>query len=246
VVTGDYPANHLHHHGIWAAWAGTSFESRNPDFWNMGSRTGTVEFEAIADVWSGTVQGGLRARHRYMDLGTRPATTVVNEVWEVTAYAVGRTAPGYRVFDLVLRHEVTAAAALYLQKYLYGPLGVRGPDAWDGAGKMQFLTSEGKTRTDGHGTRARWCRLTGPVGGRPAGIAILDHPENPRHPQWMRLHPTEPFFSYTPVQASALALQAGHVLSSHYRFVVSDGAADPALLDRLWHDFAHPPQISVK
>jgi hypothetical protein len=29
-----------------------------------------------------------------------------------------------------------------------------------------------------------------------------------------------------------------------YRFVVSDGAADPALLDRIWRDFAEPPLVT--
>lgn len=246
IVTGDYPANHRHHHGIWSAWAGTTFEGRHPDFWNMGSGTGTVEFESIPATWSGTVHAGLRARHRYMDLQTKPATTAVNEVWDLTAYAVGRGTPGYRVFDLVLRHEVTAGAALQLEKYLYGPLGVRGPDAWDGAGRMQFLTSEGRTRADGHATRARWCSMGGLVGGRPAGLAILDHPDNVRHPQAMRLHPTEPFFSFAPVQLGPLPLHASQVLTLHYRFIVFDGAPNAPLIERLWHDFAHPPKIAVR
>jgi len=245
MVTDDYPPNHLHHHGIWAAWSKTNVQGRHPDFWNMAAGTGTVEFESIIDTWSGPVQGGLRARHRYVDLGTTPATTVLTELWELTAYAVGRGTPSYRLFDLVLRHEVAASGALELPEYLYGPLGVRGNRSWEGALGLQFLTSEGRTRADGHGTRARWCHMGGLVNGRPAGIAILDHPQNYRHPQTMRLHPTEPFFSYAPVQLGAMTIGPGETFISRYRFVVYDGTWDAALIDRLWHDFAHPPIVTI-
>jgi Methane oxygenase PmoA len=245
MVTDDYPPNHLHHHGIWAAWSKTTFQGRHPDFWNMGTGSGTVEFEAVLDTWSGPVQGGLRARHRYVDLGTAPPTTAVTEAWEVTVHGVGRGTPAYRLFDLVLRHDVAAASALELSEYLYGPLGLRGHRSWDGPKGLQFLTSEGRTRIDGHGTRARWCHMGGLVSGRPAGIAVLDHPQNIRHPQTMRLHPTEPFFSYAPVQLGAMTIRPGEALVSRYRFVVYDGAPDAVLLDRLWHDFAHPPSVSV-
>ena len=46
VITGDYPPDHIHHHGVWFAWTKTEFEGRHPDFWNMGDGTGTVEFAA--------------------------------------------------------------------------------------------------------------------------------------------------------------------------------------------------------
>ena len=40
VVTDDYPANHLHHHGVWTAWTNTVFQGRKTDFWNMGQGLG--------------------------------------------------------------------------------------------------------------------------------------------------------------------------------------------------------------
>ena len=67
IITGDYPPDHIHHHGIWFAWTKTEFEGRHPDFWNMGDGTGTVEFVALDDTWSGAEQSGFRARHRYID-----------------------------------------------------------------------------------------------------------------------------------------------------------------------------------
>lgn len=43
VVSGDYPKNHLHHHGLWTAWIRTAIDGRSPDFWNMGQKRGRVE-----------------------------------------------------------------------------------------------------------------------------------------------------------------------------------------------------------
>jgi hypothetical protein len=245
LVTDDYPPGHPQHHGIWSAWSKTSFQGRQPDFWNMGNGTGAVEFEAIADTWSGAAEGGVRTRHRYVDLGTAPATTVLLEGWEITAYAVGGSAPAYRLFDLSIRHEGVTPATLHLPQYSYGPLGIRGNRAWNAAGRLQLLTSEGKTRIDGQGSRVRWCHMGGLVGGRPVGIAVLDHPQNARHPQPLRLHPTEPFLSYAPLQLGPMEIGPSETLVSRYRFVVYDGSPDVALLERLWHDFAHPPSITV-
>jgi hypothetical protein len=245
-VTDDYPPNHLHHHGIWSAWAQSRFAGRETDFWNMGEGKGAVQFESLRDTWSGPVHGGVRARHRFVDLQTAPATTALTEEWDVTVYALGRGKPAYRIFDVVSRQDTATRDAVELMKYLYGGIGVRGNRAWNGATAMQFLTSEKRTRADGHGTRARWCYMGGLVSGRPAGIAVLDHPENLRHPQPMRLHPNEPFFSYAPVQIAPFTIEPGRPYVARYRFIVIDGPPDAALFDRLWRDFASPPAIAFK
>jgi hypothetical protein len=61
----------------------------------------------------------------------------------------------------------------------------------------------------------------------------------------MRVHPTEPFFNFAPQQAGDMALEAGAVYRSRYRFVVHDGPPDRVELDRLWNDFAFPPRAQV-
>ena len=76
-----------------------------------------------------------------------------------------------------------------------------------------------------------------------AGIAILDHPENFRSPQPMRVHPTEPFFCYAPSQLGDWEIGEESDYPSRYRFVTFEGEPDPGLLDRLWNDYAHPPEV---
>jgi hypothetical protein len=61
----------------------------------------------------------------------------------------------------------------------------------------------------------------------------------------MRLHPSEPFFSFAPPQAGDFTLAPGPPLRARYRLVIRDGPADRRLLDRLWRDFAEPPRVTV-
>lgn len=240
IVTDDYPPNHVHHHGIWASWTKTEFQGRTPDFWNVGDGKGAVEFESVLDTWSGRTFAGLRARHRYVDFTAPTPTTVLTEVWEIALYAAGQGKLPYRMFDLVSTQELVTSSPLVLPEYHYGGVGFRGPRAWDGSTNTTFLTSEGKTRSNGHATRARWCYIGGTVDQSQAGIAILGHPQNFRAPQPMRIHPTEPFFNWAPTQLGRMELLPDTPYISRYRFIVFDGPPDVALIERLWQDYAHP------
>ena len=247
IVTDDYPHNHLHHHGLWYAWTKTEFDGRHPDFWNMGEGSGTVEFAALVDTWSGPVFGGFQARHRFVDLTAPQPTTALNESWDVKVFRTGQTGKPFWMFDLVSTQECASATALRLPKYHYGGIGLRGNGAWDGKENTFFLTSEGETdRLKGNETRARWCHVSGQVGGALAGVAILGSPQNFRAPQPMRLHPTEPFFCYAPEQLGDWEIAPGKPYVARYRFIVSDGPPDKAELERQWNDYATPPDVTVQ
>jgi hypothetical protein len=246
LVTDDFPPNHIHHHGVWWAWTNTEFDGRKPDFWNMGDGKGRVEFVGLDAAWNGPVHGGLRARHRFVDLTAPEPLTVLDERWEVRMYASPDPRATYWMFDLVSEQKCATTNALKLPRYHYGGIGVRGNWAWNGKDNAIFLTSEGETdRQKGHATRARWCDMGGMVDGSRVGIAILCHPDNFRAPQPMRIHPTEPFFNFAPQQAGDMEIKPGDKYVSRYRFVVHDGPPDRAELDRLWNDYAHPPVVKV-
>jgi len=246
IVTDDFPPNHIHHHGVWWAWTKTKFDGREPDFWNMGDGKGRVEFVSLDDTWSGPVHGGFRSQTRFVDLTATKPTTALNESWQVTVYAAPKTAANYWLFDLISEQQCATDQPLKLPEYRYGGVGVRGNWAWNGKDQTTFLTSEGETdREKGNATRGRWCDMGGQVDGQATGIAILCHPENFRAPQPMRLHPTEPFFNFAPQQAGDMEIKPGQKFVSRYRFVVHDGPADRAELDRLWNDYAHPPTVTV-
>lgn len=245
IITDDYPADHRHHHGIWWAWTKTEFEGRHPDFWNMGGGTGKVEFVALDATWSGPVHSGFKARNRFVDLSGSAAKTALNEVWEVMVYGVGRGQQPYSMFDLVSTQTCATGSPLILPEYHYGGVGFRGHRDWVAKDNCFFLTSEGKDRRNGNGTRARWCHIGGRVDGQLAGIAILCHPGNFRAPQPTRLNPDQPFFCYAPSVMGRWQITPGQPYISRYRFVVYDGPPDTAELNRLWNDYANPPRVTV-
>lgn len=246
LVTDDYPPKHKHHHGIWSPWTKTKFEGREPDFWNMGQKTGTVEFVGIDAAWGGKVAGGFAARHRMIDLtataGPKPA---IDEAWTVRVYRpLSGSRPMY-IIDWMTTQSCASTSPLILPKYHYGGLGYRGHRQWEDKSNCVFLTSEGKDRSNGNETTGKWCWMGGKVDGEMAGIAVLCHPDNFRFPQPMRLNPDEPFFCYAPSQGGDWSIEPGKPYVARYRFVVADGPADAKEVERLWNDYANPPKATV-
>jgi hypothetical protein len=152
--------------------------------------------------------------------------------------------PEVTLFDLKSLQSAASDEPLQLLTYHYGGLGFRGSELWEGDA-VTFLTSEGKGRIDGHATRARWCSISGPVEGGEATMTIFCDPQNFRAPQPMRIHPSEPFFCYSPCQLGAFEISKERPLTSRYRFAVHDGRPEPAELDRLYRDFAEPPLVRL-
>ncbi len=247
VVTGDYAEGHSHHHGIWAAWTNTEFRGRTPDFWNVHDSTGTVVPMALDSTWSGPVQAGLQARHRYVDKSTAEPVTALYEQWTLRVYDVGteRENVSYRLFDLRVEQTTASESPLVLPLYHYGGVAVRGSDHWYGPNNMDFLSSAGKDRANGNETRARWAYIGGEVEGQRAGLAMLSHPTNVRSPQPVRIHPEMPYFCYAPSQLGRWSIRSGEPHVARYRFVTFDGSPDPEVLDRLWADYAYPPTVTV-
>jgi len=245
VVTDDFPANHVHHHGVWFPWTKTKFKGREPDFWNMRAESGRVEFVQIDRYFSGSVFGGFSAQHRFVDLLIDGGETALNETWSVKVYSLFKNS-AVGIFDLESVQTCATESPLILPEYRYGGLGFRGREEWDGRENTHFLTSNGETdRVKGHATRADWCYIGGDTEGKRTGIVVMCHPDNFRAPQPMRLHPTEPFFCYAPQQLGEMSIEPGKPYVSKYRFLVIDGEPSVKQISRYWADYSHPPETTV-
>ena len=244
VMTNDFPPAHKHHHGIWFPWTNTTFEGRKVDFWNSKKAEGRIEHTGLDTFGAGSVFGWFRVGHRFLDLKAPGGPkAVLSESWDVRIYAIA----DYYLFAIVSVQNAVTDAPLELKKYRYGGMGFRGSGQWEGPGdNCKFLTSEGKTRKDGHATTARWCEVYGIIDGAPAGTTILCHPSNFRFPQNMRIHPSEPFFNWSPCQAGDFKIEKGKPYVSRYRYYVHDGDVDAKVSERLWNDYASPPKVTVK
>ncbi|MCH8980330.1 MAG: PmoA family protein, partial [Armatimonadetes bacterium] len=99
------------------------------------------------------------------------------------------------------------------------------------------VNSEGVTGPDIWGKRAAWVDYWGEVEGRTVGIALFDHPDNPRHPTWWHareygLFAANPFgvsyFEGKPAGTGDLTLAAGEEVRFRYRFLFHTGDPEAA------------------
>lgn len=247
-VADDYQVDHPHMHGIWSAWVNTTFRGHKVDFWNGYANQGRVDLESMEGLWSGPVHAGLVANLDHIDITTTPNIVALNERWVVTVYKTHADPAPYFVYDIDSVQEAASNDALVLEQYHYGGFGYRGSEEWQTPANMAFLTSEGHTRANADGQNARWCAQYGTVGGKRAGYAAFDHPTNFRHPQGLRIHPTNPYWAFvpvTPLKGGRFSIEPGKPYPSLYRIVAFDGDADATLLNRLWEDFATPPTVQL-
>ena len=98
LVSGDYPPDHLHHHGIWGSWTRTLFQGEQVDFWNVADRQGDVLPVAMDSTWSGRVFGGFTARHRYVALTADQPREALRETWTAKEYSVTGGSRPYWLF----------------------------------------------------------------------------------------------------------------------------------------------------
>jgi hypothetical protein len=245
LVTGDYPPDHVHHHGIWASWTRAVFEGEEIDFWNVADRKGDVVPVGLDSAWSGSVYGGFTARHRYVALAGGAPKDALRERWTVRVFNVTGGRRPYWLFELEVEQHTATSSPLSLPQYHYGGVAFRGREDWYGRENAYFLTSERADRASGNETRARWTHMGGEAEGEPRGVAVLSHPDNFRHPEPVRIHPTEPYFVWTPSQLGEWSIEPGRPHRVRYRYVVHDGAPDALELDRIWNDFANPPAVTV-
>lgn len=251
VLTGIHPPDHYHHLGLWMPWTHTRFKGKLIDFWNLGSGLGTVRFTRILSKTSGPVFGGFQIEHDHVVLNDPKDDSddviALKEVWDVRVYNIGGPDKGYWLWDLVSAQRCVADSPLLLEAYRYGGWGYRATADWKGA-TAAYLTSEGKSREDGHSTTARWCDTSGVSDGQWKGMTFFSNPHNLKHPEHMRIWPgydQEVFFNWMPYQAEEMEMKPGEDFVYRYRQYVHEGKVNVDRTEQVWNDYAHPPKVEM-
>jgi hypothetical protein len=97
------------------------------------------------------------------------------------------------------------------------------------------------------GKPAEWCDVSGMIGGKPYGVAVFDHPANPRHPStWhvrqygllaANIFGLHDFDKTNPPGAGKLTIKPGESATFRYRVVIHQGGAKAAGLDAKYQDY---------
>jgi Methane oxygenase PmoA len=104
------------------------------------------------------------------------------------------------------------------------------------------------------GRRSEWVDYSGLIDGEKVGVAMMDHPGNPRHPTYWHsrgygLHSINPFgvsdFLNDKAQNGSLTVEPGQHVRFRYRVVIHAGAS-PARIAELYRQFAQEKGVFPK
>ena len=240
-VTEAQPADHPHHFGLWWPWKHIMNGDRELVTWEQQARQGYVR--ATSHRWE---NGNLVAEAEYVDrlaeggpevLLKETATLAVSEIVE-------QPAKGYYL-DITISQTPAVERNVPVTAYRYSGFAMRGTLHWNNDNST-VLSSEGKDRTNGNGTKARWLRWQGttPSGGQ-AGVLIMTHPRNRRYPEQIRIWPKDwhhgaLFANFNPVMTDDWVLEPGKTYTRKYRLFVYDGEVSAEQADKLQAAYAIP------
>ncbi len=242
--------DHYHHYGIWNPWTHVYFEKDTVDFWNIKGRQGTVRFAKFVSVTNGSVFSEFEALHEHVVFKKDGSEKVaLNELQTVRVYKPQGN-NDYFIVDITSRMNCASESPFLIVAYRYAGMGWRTTEYWNNT-NCTVLTSEGKTRKDTDGSRAKWCIVQGALPGNDSGgVAFLSYPANYNHPEPMRIWTEntngrgDMFFSFAPTKDRNWLLEPGKTYTLKYRLVVFNGKFDTAKAESAWQYFAMPPKVN--
>lgn len=231
----DEQHDHPHHRSLWF----THGDVNGLDFWADGR--GPKVVLTRLELQSGVERGILVAEHEWR---AKDGQVVCTDMRTHTISTAGES----RIIDF----EITLKAShgkVVLGDTKEGSMAFRtapslrhkGP-----VGQGAILNSEGVTNGDAWGRRAAWCDYYGPLNGQTVGIAIMDHPSNPRHPTWWHardygLGAANPFglsyFEKKPRGTGDMVIENGKTCTFSYRILVHKGSAKEAGIGELYQAY---------
>ncbi|HLP72014.1 MAG TPA: PmoA family protein [Bacteroidales bacterium] len=250
-LTRIQPRDHYHHYGIWNPWTDVEYDGRKIDFWNINSKQGTVRFARFISIQQGPVYSEFSALHEHV-VFTKPSgeEVALNEVHNIRVYPQQK-GKDYFIVDFKFRMNCATEKPFKILEYRYAGLGWRTTPKWDNKNSL-VLTSEGKTRKEADGSKARWCIVEGALDNDYAGVVMMSFPTNYNYPEPLRIWPEnqngrgDMFANFCPTKDMDWLLEPGKDYFLTYRFLVYNGKNDAARAENSWYFFAHPPKVIIK
>lgn len=240
--------DHYHHYGIWNPWTHVLFEKDTVDFWNLNAKQGTVRFAKLVSKTDGPIFSEIEALHEHVVLKKGAQKVALNELQTIRVYQPDKN-NDYYVVDITSQMNCATESPFLILEYRYAGMGWRTTGYWNNT-NCEVLTSEGKTRKDTDGTRAKWCIVQGELpDNEHGGIAFLSYPANYNFPEPMRIWTLntnvrgDMFFSFAPTKDRNWLLEPNKTYVQKYRMVVFSGKFDAAKAESAWQTYAHPPKI---
>ena len=230
--------DHKHHRSLWVAHG----EVNGADNWSEETGHARTEHVALEGWFSGPLAGGFRERTRWV---TSEGEPLLDETREVVVYAAD---PAVRILDLTLRFTPSNRDVIFGDTKEGGLISVRVATSMDAEKNGTIVNGAGGVNEkETWGKPAPWCDYYGPVQGHTLGIALMDHPSNPRHPtHWhvrnYGLMTANPFglsyFYNDKSRDGSLVMPAGETQVWRYRLLIHPGSTESARIPSQYAAFA--------
>lgn len=248
-IAGE-PKDHPHHRGLWF----THGAVNGIDFWgnepSQGANKGRVVLQKVVQVQGGDKSGTMTL---VFDWKTPDGKTLLTETRTTTIYSD----PRLRILDFDIALKAGAekvvfgdtkegAFAIRLAAPLNEPTGKERPGIATPTGKM--ISAEGKEGEKNiWGKRSPWVDYCGTIDGEKLGIAIFDHPSNPKHPTYWHSRSYGLFaanifgehdYYNDKSRNGSVAVEPGGTLRFRYRVVIHPGDTSEAGIAALYKKYA--------
>jgi hypothetical protein len=248
VVTRHYPMeqfdgethDHPHHRGMFFAHGdvnGINFWATEPD--SKAANKGSMVLRKVLDAKGGAKSGTIKAVFDGLDPDGKPMMT---ETRTLTFYSGSEL----RIIDFDIR--IDALRQLKFGDTKEGTFGIRLATALSEDRNGRMVNAEGgQTQKNVWGKRSPWVDYFGPVDGKTVGVAIMDHPSNPRHPTYWHARAYGLFaanifgvrdFTEDKTQDGSLTIDAGKSVTFRYRIVIHPGDFQSAGIASLYQQYA--------
>jgi len=227
--------DHPHHRSLWY----THGDVNGEDFWS--GRESKIIHDKFLKVAGGKEFGIFQSRNKWV---SKNGKTVCTDVRTIKIY----NRPDYRMLDFEITIYASEGEVTFgdtkegtMAIRLAPTLRVEGE-----VGRGHILNSQGHKDKQAWGKRAAWCDYYGPLNGQTVGVAIFDHPDNPRHPTWWHvrtygLFAANPFgvhnFENKPRGTGDLKIPAGQSVTFKYRFYFHKGDTQQAKVAEYYRQY---------
>jgi len=247
-MTRDYPMkegtpneakDHPHQQSLWF----THGDVNGVSFWHLGDDAGriqTVKVEAVADQGD---EAFIRFANQWVDAKGKIQCT---DTQTITFHKpVKEGALEYSAIDYAVTIHASEGDVVFGDTK-EGTMGIRTHAGLRISNGAKAVNSEGETGAKIWGKRAKWVDYVATIDGHPVGVAIFDHPANPRHPTWWHardygLVAANPFgihdFEKKEKGAGNLTLPKGKRITFRYRFVFHSGTTEAANIAKRFTEF---------
>jgi hypothetical protein len=246
IVTRRFPmesaagdsTDHLHHTGLWFSYDdvnGVKFWENDPSYQHPNQGRIVVR---TADYQDGDRSGILTAALEWRDPSGKVLMVENRKM-------IFHSDPKLRIIDFEI--ALTAAEDLTFGDTKEGAFAIRLAETLTERKGGRMVNADGQAgMAQVWGKRSDWVDYAGEVEGEKLGVAILDHPQNPRHPTYWHardygLFALNPFgaHAFDPAQPeSHWQLPKGKQLIFRWRVIVHPGDAESARIAELYKEYA--------